>query len=228
MIPTLDLDAAVIMSDNAVSSDLKAALRAAATPLEQIPDKLKDWHPGSDGKVLNLVHPSLFPLVYGRSRILPSGVVGLRDCVNYIGKGEVTTTPDDSQIDVVEGFCHWELMASARFWSKDFQWLPCDVIFVGNGIQITSYINNLHPTLHADLYSVIEKIIAKAIPLWDLTLTSTFGERKARILHEYTDYYYSLETSPPEESREYWDVREFWQMTNRVLQRPEPRDFELY
>lgn len=95
MILTLDLDAAVIKSDTAVYPDLKAALEAAAAPLEDIPNRFKDWHPGSDGRVLDLVHPSLFPLLYGRSRILSSGVVGLQDCVNYIGKGEVTTEPDD-------------------------------------------------------------------------------------------------------------------------------------
>ena len=44
MIPTLDLDAAVIKSDTAISSDLKEALRAAAASLEDIPDRLRDWY----------------------------------------------------------------------------------------------------------------------------------------------------------------------------------------
>ena len=70
MIPTLDLDAAVIKSDIAISSELKDALRIGAALLEDVPERLRDWHPGSDGKVLDLVHPSLFPLVYGRSRVL--------------------------------------------------------------------------------------------------------------------------------------------------------------
>jgi hypothetical protein len=37
--------------------------------------------------------------------------------------------------------------------------------------RITSYINNLHPQKHLDLYKVVEDIIAKAIPLWNMTLT---------------------------------------------------------
>lgn len=77
MIPTLDFKAAVIKSDTAVSSELKAALRTAAARLEDIPDRLKDWRPGSKGRVLDLVHPSLFPLVYGRSRTPSSGVFDL-------------------------------------------------------------------------------------------------------------------------------------------------------
>lgn len=37
--------------------------------LENVPDSQKDWHPGSDKQVLDLVHPSLYCLVYGVSQI---------------------------------------------------------------------------------------------------------------------------------------------------------------
>jgi hypothetical protein len=37
--------------------------------------------------------------------------------------------------------------------------------------RFTSYINNLHPINNKHLYSVIEKIIDKTIPLWNRTLT---------------------------------------------------------
>ncbi|KAF8637295.1 hypothetical protein AX16_010825, partial [Volvariella volvacea WC 439] len=55
-------------SDTAVPPEVMLELRSAVRPLEDIPDKDKNWHPGSDGKVLDLVHPSLFPLLYGKSR----------------------------------------------------------------------------------------------------------------------------------------------------------------
>jgi hypothetical protein len=38
-------------------------------------------------------------------------------------------------------------------------------------ISIVSYINNLHPQQNAQLYSAIENIIDKVIPLWNLTLS---------------------------------------------------------
>lgn len=230
MIPTLDLDAAVIKSDTAISTELKEALRTGAAPLEDVPDRLKDWHPGSDCKVLDLVHPSLFPLVYGRSRVLSSGRVEVQDCVNYIGKGEIATTPDDTEVNVDRSGNLYDTWGDAdpKFWSKAFQWLPCDVKFVGDDVNITSYINNLHPTLYPELYSVIEEFVAKSIPLWNLALSSTHAGRKARILHDWTDYDHPLGTSPPEELGDDWDARENWHKTNRVLQRPEPRDFESY
>ena len=172
----------------------------------------------------------MFPLLYGRSRILSTGTVEFQDCTNFIGKGEVISTPDDSEVLVDENkgtYGYWG-DTNPKFWSKAFQWLPCDVVFAENGIKIMSYINNLHPVLYADLYSVIEKFIAKSIPLWDMTLTSMYRKREERILHEYTDYDYPLGNTPPEELGDDWNAREHWIKTNRVLQRPEPRDFESY
>lgn len=230
MIPTLDLDAAVIKSDTAVSSELKAALRTAAAPLEDIPDRLKDWRPGSNGKVLDLVHPSLFPLLYGRSKILSSGVVEIQDCVDYIGKGEIISKPDCSRVDVYRTENFW-VDADPKFWSKAFQWLPCDVGIAGKDVKITSYINNLHPIFHADLYSVIEQFIAKSIPLWDLTLTSTYGGRLPRIPHCRAEYDYPQGTTPPGELGNRWEASEAcerWRKTTRVLRMPEPRNFESY
>ena len=231
MIPTLDLDAAVIKSDIAISSELKQALRIGAALLEDIPERLRDWHPGSDGKVLDLIHPSLFPLIYGRSRVLSSGSVELQQCMTYIGKGKIAPTPDDVDVSLAGGSSYvsgtWR-NTRPKFWSKAFQWLPCDVRFTRDEVKITSYINNLHPTLHTSLYSVIEDFITKSIPLWNLALSSTHAGRSPRILHEYTDYDYPLGNTPPKEIGDDWETRENWTRTNRILQRPEPRDFEPY
>lgn len=238
MIPTLDLDAAVVKSDTAISSELKKALRSGIAPLEDVPERLKDWHPGSDGKVRDLVHPSLFPLIYGRSRILSSSErVKLQGCVTCIGKGKVVTSPDDSEIDLKISNSFRDI-SNARDpklgWSDTFQWLPCDVEFTKDDVNITSYINNLHPTMCSNLYSTIEKFIAKSIPLWNLVLSSTHARRETRIPLERTDYDYPRGTSPPEEFKnncealEDCEIREHWQHTTRVLQRPEPREFEPY
>lgn len=41
----------VVKSDSAISPKLKDELKAAVMSLENVPDKYKDWHPGSDEKV---------------------------------------------------------------------------------------------------------------------------------------------------------------------------------
>ncbi|KAH9914463.1 uncharacterized protein B0H18DRAFT_959787 [Fomitopsis serialis] len=85
-------------SDQLIPASLKASLVSAVAPLESVPDSEKDWHPGSDGRVLDLVHPSLYPVVYGRTTT----------------RGfEETLQPRATDV-------------AAMFRSERFQWLPSD------------------------------------------------------------------------------------------------------
>lgn len=79
----------VVKSDTAVPLELKEALQAAVKELEDVPKLSKDYHPGSDGKVLDLVHPSLFPIIYGRTRVISDSLIGLNNCIESCGMGEV-------------------------------------------------------------------------------------------------------------------------------------------
>jgi len=55
--------------------------------------------------------------------------------------------------------------------------LPSDITFDQNGrSKIASYINNLHPETHTELYKVLEQFVDCSIPLWNETL-SWFHER---------------------------------------------------
>ncbi|KAG5808810.1 hypothetical protein H9Q74_001497 [Fusarium xylarioides] len=121
LIPVMDYTSAAIKTDNLIPKDLRDALIAAVSPLENVPEEHKDWHPGSDGKVLDIVHPSLWPLVYGRSLILPDKRINLKEALSHCGKGVVVPVVDDSD---VSKFHH-------RAFSKRFQWLPCDVDLTG-------------------------------------------------------------------------------------------------
>ena len=55
----------VWQSDALIDDELRSRLREAVRVLEDVPDAERDWHPGSDEQVLDLVHPSLFCLVRG-------------------------------------------------------------------------------------------------------------------------------------------------------------------
>ena len=165
-------DGDVVKSDTAVPESLKLALRKTVVPLENVPDDQKDWHPGSNGLLLDLVHPSLFPLVTGVSRVVIDETLGVDEGIAKAGKGE--TVPGNF----------------------DYQWLPCEVKFRpandGSGntrCKIASYINNLHPHDHRQLYGVIEEILACAIPLWNMSLTPLDGqELKTRISYDSVEY----------------------------------------
>ncbi|RAQ55538.1 hypothetical protein AFGD_007479 [Aspergillus flavus] len=53
-------DVGVIKSDTVISKDLQEALKERVRPLNDVPRDQKDYHPQSDQKVVDLVHPSLF------------------------------------------------------------------------------------------------------------------------------------------------------------------------
>ena len=110
---TVVYDGNVVKSDTAVSPETAASLREAVKKLEDVPEKQRDWHPNSDKKVLDLVHPSLFPLVYGRSRILDNEV-SLAECLEYAGAGDVIPVPPGDY-------------GESNEYSTKFQWLPCNV-----------------------------------------------------------------------------------------------------
>ncbi|KAF5354276.1 hypothetical protein D9756_007047 [Leucocoprinus leucothites] len=185
----------VVKSDTAITSDLQEALKAVVAPLENVPQNRKDWHPGSNEQVLDLVHPSLFPLVYGLSRILPNSITSLDDYITQCGAGEVI--PSQDNVDSA--------------YSKKFQWLPCDVDISGDTPKILSYINNLRPKEHPALYQVIEKILAKVIPLWNATLSplreDKFPERITYSCAEYDDSAWEkyLEENGPKQGDEEGD-----------------------
>ncbi|RSL72229.1 hypothetical protein CEP54_000864 [Fusarium duplospermum] len=166
LIPVMDYSSAAIKSDKLVPEELREALKAAVAPLENVPDKHKDWHPGSDEKVLDLVHPSLWPLVYGRSHVLPNKRINVENCLEHCGMGDVLPALPQKNEGAERNYRsshHPDAVSSTRF-----QWLPCDIDLTGEHPRIDSYINNLHPVQHAALYPIIEKIIAKSLPAWDV------------------------------------------------------------
>ena len=60
-----------------------------------------------------------------------------------------------------------------KFISTRFQWLPSDftVSDTGKVSLSSSYINNIHPVRHADLYTVIPKVLECALPIFERVLS---------------------------------------------------------
>ena len=110
----------VVKSDVVVPEPLKMALRRAVASLENVPQGDKRYHPGSNGRVLNVIHPSYYPLIYGRTRILPDRLLTVENCLDYCGEGVLTKSP----AQVVQ--CQ-----DGQYYSNRFQWLPCEVDWSG-------------------------------------------------------------------------------------------------
>ena len=172
MIHVLDVEASIVKSDLDESDVFSSTLIQAVEHLENVPDSRKDWHPGSDGLVLDLVHPSLCPLQYGKSMVLPNDKIGLSNWGKYVCEGKVCPL----QPELNEGLSYdrkgsWGNNLTLRPWGN-YQWLPSEVRFREDGTAtIESYINNLHPQQRSELYSVLEKAVDEALPLWNECLS---------------------------------------------------------
>ncbi|MER5895713.1 DUF4246 domain-containing protein [Streptomyces sp. NPDC001876] len=142
----------VWQSDTMVDDKLGSRLREAVRVLEEVPEAEQDWHPGSDGQVLDLVHPSLFCLVKG-----------------------VSDAPERAWQNETDRYSKYEL-------SEKFQWLPTDVdVSEDGGIAFRSYVNNVHPETHHGLASVLPDLFSRMRPLLENVLTDLRHPRPLRI-----------------------------------------------
>ncbi|MGW6520553.1 DUF4246 domain-containing protein [Streptomyces sp. NPDC054962] len=139
-------------SDTLVDDKLRSRLREAVRVLEQVSETAQDWHPGSDGQVLDLVHPSLFCLVRG-----------------------VSAAPEWAWQNPTDRYSKYEF-------SEQFQWLPTDVDVSDDGdVAFRSYVNNVHPEAHRELASVLPDLFACVRPLLENVLTDLRHPRPLRI-----------------------------------------------
>ncbi|MFG3343541.1 DUF4246 domain-containing protein [Streptomyces sp. NPDC048018] len=142
----------VWQSDTLVDDELRARLREAVAVLEQVPEAERDWHPGSGGQVLDLVHPSLFCLVR-----------------------EASGGPERAWRNPTNPYSKHEF-------SERFQWLPTDVDVSDDGeVAFRSYVNNVHPEAHRELAAVLPDLFARMRPLLENVLTDLRHPRPLRI-----------------------------------------------
>lgn len=224
-------DIGIVKSDTVIPAELTQALKEAVRPLENVPENQKDYHPGSDNKVVDLVHPSLFPVIYGRSHILPDKVIGLDDWFHHVGQAKRLLVPPEDESTTKDPHPGYRVtLEDIQPYSRKFQWMPCDIKFAdGGGCHIVSYINNLHPQENRPLYQVLEKIIAKAIPLWDVSLTYAIDEEN-RINYDTVEYLDHPEPEPTPGDGEDSGSDEFIDRHNEWEKRcpvklPEPGEF---
>lgn len=57
--------------------------------------------------------------------------------------------------------------------ASEHQWLPADVdVDLDGKAHFTSYVNNLYPSEHGEMYGVLEEILSTTfVPLWEKLLT---------------------------------------------------------
>ncbi|KAI1826451.1 hypothetical protein F4861DRAFT_83373 [Xylaria intraflava] len=197
IVPTLDATATIAKSDVSIQPALVETLRKAFDTLKKDQAGSPDWHPGTDDKVLNLVHPSMYPLVYGTTKLFQEEVIGIADAIEkWAGKG--TVIPKWVETNAHRG-------QPLAYFSENYQWLPSNVAICDDGsVKFTSYINNLHPTKYPEIYGAIEKLAEKALPMWDQCLCHMTGRVKRESAGRDTPRI-PLPQDPSDENEENWD-----------------------
>ncbi|KAJ7086428.1 hypothetical protein B0H15DRAFT_349221 [Mycena belliarum] len=152
---------AIWYSDQLIFKEVEERLKNALEPLENVPEDQKDWHPGSNRQVLDLVHPSLYCVVYGRTHAYLPGKP--RIASNFL------------PMHAPKAEHRW----TTQWTSQKFCWLPSDFAVDakdGSVRLVSPYINNINPMLHQPLYRVIEEVIARFIPMFERVLGDTNRE----------------------------------------------------
>lgn len=139
----------VAWSDKALPPKLIDGLNSSLD--EMCKNEPADYHPGSGKVVKDIVHPSMYCFVKGISKV----------------KG----VPGDSLASMPE--IKPERNQDKDFWGRDYedsiyQWLPSEFFVTDQGaVQIRSYINNLDRTKYPEIYSTLEQMFEKTLPMFE-------------------------------------------------------------
>ncbi|THX45737.1 hypothetical protein D6D06_10374 [Aureobasidium pullulans] len=201
---------AICKSDVAVDEETRTLIKDGLSVLESssLSDAATlDPSPDSPRQIHRLIDPLLYPLIYGKSRVLAKGeIVPLNDMFRHISKCNIAP-----KIPVVGnhlllgpawyGCSKWKMHRErGPSWSTNFQRLPCEIDFLkssGTSVCITSYINGLHPR-NRGLYHALEKLISTSIEPWnEVLIKQSCGRFPTRI----KTYGVSYEPPPPDFDR---------------------------
>jgi hypothetical protein len=151
----------VYVSDDYAPEALRRRLVELALPLETSALRRNRWHPGSDGQVLDLIHPSDFCAVSGRTKFSfnPNAMAG-----EHILTWPQNHLPQDT--------------------SKTTQWIPTDIFVDEAGsVSFESAINNVSRQTHRELYHVIAAVLQRAMPMFERSLESFVVQPRSRNVH---------------------------------------------
>ncbi|KAJ2746427.1 hypothetical protein GGI20_001345 [Coemansia sp. BCRC 34301] len=224
-------------SDSLVDTETAQALKDYAVILEDVPAREKDFCPDSNDQVLNLVDPSLYPLVYKRSSMLlepiasPLAAVDLKSFGTFPSTREGWSKALNSMLDTRRQIYLADTASNCfvnMFRSEMFCWLPAEFRVDSDGTTtVESYINNLHPRKHAALYLTIGAIFSKFVPMLEQVVTDLVHPRSQRVVAESHNWFRSDKDEPEDTWVEGFDERyEQWK-EDRIFIDPQPEPFVI-
>lgn len=80
----------VYQADDLIPKEVKSAFVEQVAVLENVNDADKDWHPGSNDQVLDLVHPSLYCYVSSVTKVTRKHLPWNQ----FVGAGNISAIPE--------------------------------------------------------------------------------------------------------------------------------------
>ncbi|KAJ2333794.1 hypothetical protein GGI00_002151 [Coemansia sp. RSA 2681] len=221
----------VWFSDSLIDLEMTNELKNHAAILASAPDHQRDWYPDGESRMLNLIDPSLFPLIYSRSKLCRQSSMSVQASFKVEVPGEFPGSIDKwrealNGTDSSMPSYHIPPVQSCydTCASRGFSRLPSEFHVSENGaVTIESYINNLHPVKHAPLYPIIASVFSKFVPLLEQVVTDLVHPRQLRVVPDRSKYYRSDEPLPEcndQLDREYLEWRE-----HAAFVHPQPKPF---
>lgn len=184
----------ITKSDTNIPSPLLERLGKELQILDHSEPELQFFHPGTMQKQRDLLAIALYPLIYGKTRILTDRTIGLDEALRHAGQGEVIAEPKETGITRED--MSWRVAARSdiqvRPFNRNFQALPADLeLGDDDRWHIVSYINNLHPVKHRNIYGIIEEAFNCIVPQFNMTMTplKDMLHSRARIEYNKAEYH---------------------------------------
>ncbi|KAI8587562.1 hypothetical protein BDZ88DRAFT_236165 [Geranomyces variabilis] len=175
----------VLAADDAVPNDLR---RDLAQSLNAIAAKGKnEFHPWTNGKVLDVIHPSFFPFVKGVSHVVDHPLYGEsedEDDEDDEYDGETNRPPPPVRRPSLP---HAPPRISPLL--AKYHWLPSDVQVSPEGaVRFLSPIPQLDGPQHAALHAQVAALLTGCIPLWERTLSQPLAGRRLQVVVKAVNY----------------------------------------
>ncbi|PIG89703.1 hypothetical protein AARAC_003406 [Aspergillus arachidicola] len=156
----LNSGSAVCKSDTIIPSSVGLKIQQFVSSLSDELGDRNDWEPSSNEQIWNIIDPSLFPLIYGQTRVLVNGgYVPLEQTLETYGHGEVAPR-HDQQREILEEFPDSDITREACCSLTDSSGFPVRWNSVGQRDRQT----------HRSFYKTLEEVVSQVIEPWNETL----------------------------------------------------------
>jgi hypothetical protein len=184
----------IFQSDELVSKEKKSNFLKSLQKFQKV--STGNWRPQSQNIILDLLHPSLFCLVFGRTFVTNEKLIQRdKNPFYWTGNGSIIPILEKPEIKETKIFKLEIIPDEEIITSRNYQWIPSEIKVSEEGkVTFESYINNLNPLEHKSLYKSLEDILEDFLLMFEKVMIpgSTIIHRHGNEMEKLHNGYNSL------------------------------------